>query len=203
MAALKSEADLIYLEEKLLTETASTVNPQGILAVVTESIFKGTDFYKKADKILLLDRIQDPGNMGTMIRTAVAAGFDGIIALKGSVDIYNQKVIRSTMGGIFSIAIRQKLSRQEFLNELQEKALNYELLAADIEAQEYHFEHQYQNKLILMIGNEANGLDTELLNKATAKIKIPLAGEIESLNAAVAASVIAFEILAQALKNNN
>ncbi|MGM0548358.1 MAG: TrmH family RNA methyltransferase [Bacillota bacterium] len=203
LAALKLEADLIYLEEKLLKETASTVNPQGILAVVEESVFKGQDFYNKADKILLLDRIQDPGNMGTIIRTAVAAGFDGIIALKGSVDIYNQKVIRSTMGGIFSIAIRQKLSQQEFLVELKEKALDYEFLAADIEAEEYHFEHQYQSKLILMIGNEANGLDPQLLTKAKTKIKIPLAGEIESLNAAVAASVIAFEILAQALKKNN
>jgi TrmH family RNA methyltransferase len=140
--------------------------------------------------------------MGTMIRTAVAAGFDGIIALKGSVDIYNQKVIRSTMGGIFSIAIRQKLSQKEFLTEIAAEAADYELLAADIEAEEYYFEHQYQDKLILMIGNEANGLDSKLMDSATVKIKIPLAGEIESLNAAVAASVISFEILSQQLQKD-
>ncbi|SDG78005.1 TrmH family RNA methyltransferase [Halanaerobium congolense] len=203
LADLKSKAEFIYLKGYLLKEIASTVNPQGILAVVEESIFKGDDFYRRADKILLLDRIQDPGNMGTMIRTAVAAGFDGIIALKGSVDIYNQKVIRSTMGGIFSIPIRQKLSQKEFLAEIETEAADYELLAADIEAEEYHFEHQYQDKLILMIGNEANGLDQNLLAKATAKIKIPLAGEIESLNAAVAASVISFEILSQSLKKES
>ena len=203
LADLKLKAEFVYLEEKLLKETASTVNPQGILAVVSESVFSGDDFYSQADKILLLDRIQDPGNMGTMIRTAVAAGFDGIIALKGSVDIYNQKVIRATMGGIFSIPIRQKLSQKEFLAEIETEAADYELLAADIEAEEYHFEHQYQDKLILMIGNEANGLDQNLLAKATAKIKIPLAGEIESLNAAVAASVISFEILSQSLKKDS
>ncbi|RAK06682.1 TrmH family RNA methyltransferase [Halanaerobium saccharolyticum] len=200
LAALKLKAEFIYIEEELLKETASTVNPQGILAVVNESVFKGDDFYQQTEKILLLDRIQDPGNMGTMIRTAVAAGFDGIIALKGSVDIYNQKVIRATMGGIFSIAIRQKLSQKDFLEEIKNEAAEYELLAADIEAEEYHFEHQYQDKLILMIGNEANGLDQQLLESATAKIKIPLAGEIESLNAAVAVSVISFEILSQQLK---
>jgi len=203
LADLKLKAEFVYLEEKLLKETASTVNPQGILAVVNESVFSGDDFYNQADKILLLDRIQDPGNMGTMIRTAVAAGFDGIIALKGSVDIYNQKVIRATMGGIFSIPIRQKLSQKEFLAEIEAEAADYELLSEDIEAEEYHFEHQYQDKLILMIGNEANGLDQNLLAKATAKIKIPLAGEIESLNAAVAASVISFEILSQSLKKDS
>ncbi|ODS50832.1 MAG: RNA methyltransferase, TrmH family [Halanaerobium sp. 4-GBenrich] len=202
LADLKSKAEFIYLKGYLLKEIASTVNPQGILAVVEESIFKGDDFYRRADKILLLDRIQDPGNMGTMIRTAVAAGFDGIIALKGSVDIYNQKVIRSTMGGIFSIAIRQKLSQKEFLTEIAAEAADYELLAADIEAEEYYFEHQYQDKLILMIGNEANGLDSKLMDSATVKIKIPLAGEIESLNASVAASVISFEILSQQLQKD-
>ncbi|MFN2340066.1 MAG: TrmH family RNA methyltransferase [Halanaerobium sp.] len=203
LAALKLKAEFSYLEAALLKETASTVNPQGILAVVEESVFKGDDFYSQADKILLLDRIQDPGNMGTMIRTAVAAGFDGIIALKGSVDIYNQKVIRATMGGIFSIAIRQKVSQEEFLAEIKNEAADYELLAADIEAAEYHFEHQYQDQLILMIGNEANGLEQKLLAAATSKIKIPLAGEIESLNAAVAASVISFEILSQQLQTKN
>jgi len=203
LADLKLKAEFIYVEESLLKETASTVNPQGILAVAAESVFKGDDFYQKTDKILLLDRIQDPGNMGTMIRTAVAAGFDGIIALKGSVDIYNQKVIRATMGGIFSIAIRQKLSQKDFLEELKNKAADYELLAADIHADQYHFEHHYQDKLILMIGNEANGLDSKLLDAATSKIKIPLAGDIESLNAAVAASVISFEILSQQLKKDS
>ncbi|MGP3777691.1 TrmH family RNA methyltransferase [Halanaerobium saccharolyticum] len=203
LADLKLKSEFIYLEEQLLKETASTVNPQGILAVVKESVFKGEDFYQQADKILLLDRIQDPGNMGTMIRTAVAAGFDGVIALKGSVDIYNQKVIRATMGGIFSIAVRQKLSQEEFMSEIDSRAADYELLAADIEAEEYHFQHRYQDKLILMIGNEANGIDQKLLAAATSKIKIPLAGEIESLNAAVAASVISFEILSQSLKKDS
>ena len=202
LADLKSKAEFIYIEESLLKETASTVNPQGILAVVEESVFKGEDFYQQADKILLLDRIQDPGNMGTMIRTAVAAGFDGIIALKGSVDIYNQKVIRATMGGIFSINLRQKLSLEDFLEEIKNEAAAYELLAADAGAEEYHFEHHYRDKLILMIGNEANGLEQKLLDTAASKIKIPLAGEIESLNAAVAASVISFEILSQQLNKN-
>lgn len=201
VADLENQAEIIYIKKSLLKDTASTVNPQGILAVVKEKVFRGDDFYSGTDKILLLDRIQDPGNMGTIIRTAAAAGFDGIIALKGSVDIYNQKVIRATMGGIFSIPIRQKVSREKFMQEISDQAANYELVAADIEADEYHFEHKYKDKLILMIGNEANGLNKKLLKKADAEVKIPLAGEVESLNAAVAASVIAFEILSQTIKN--
>lgn len=202
IALLEKEAEIIFLTEELLQKTASTVNPQGVLALVKEAVFKGKDFYQGKNKILLLDRIQDPGNMGTMIRTAAAAGFDGIIALKGSVDIYNQKVIRSTMGGIFSIPIRQKVDQQKFLAEINQQAAAYELTAADLKAAEYHYQHQYPKKLILMVGNEANGLEPELLNQAEARIKIPLAGDVESLNAAVAASVITFEILSQELKKN-
>lgn len=197
---LKNETEIILVEKHLLEKTASTVNPQGIIAVVNESVSAGEGFFSTADKVLLLDRIQDPGNMGTMIRTAAAAGFDGIIALKGSVDIYNQKVIRSTMGAIFSIPIWQKLSKKDFLSEIKKNAAGHELLAADLDAEEYYFEHKYSSKLILMIGNEANGLDQDLLEKADTKIKIPLNEKIESLNAAQAAAVIAFEILAQKIK---
>lgn len=198
---LKNSAELILITPELLADLASTVNPQGILATVKENVLTEDKFYQSAAKILLLDRIQDPGNMGTMIRTAVAAGFSGIITLKGSVDIYNQKVIRSTMGAIFSIPIRQRVKQQNFLTELNNSASQHELLAADLTAAEYHFEHQYQTKLILMIGNEANGLAPELLTAADSRLKIPLAGQIESLNAAVAASIIAFEILSRSLQN--
>jgi TrmH family RNA methyltransferase len=200
---LKKCSEVILIEKNLLEKTASTVNPQGIIAVVNEAVFKGGEFFSSADKILLLDRIQDPGNMGTMIRTAAGAGFDGIIALKGSVDIYNQKVIRATMGAIFSIPIWQKLSKEDFFKEIKAAALNYELVAADLDAKKYYFEYEYSSKLILMIGNEANGLDKDLLEKADSKIKIPLSGEIESLNAAQAAAVIAFEISAQAIKSSS
>ncbi|MFW6273734.1 MAG: TrmH family RNA methyltransferase [Halanaerobium sp.] len=201
LSDLKKSSELILVEKDLLEKTASTVNPQGIIAVVNEAVFKGGDFFSAADKILLLDRIQDPGNMGTMIRTAAAADFDGIIALKGSVDIYNQKVIRATMGAVFSIPIWQKLSKKDFLKELNNNALNHELIAADLDAEKYYFEHEYSSKLILMIGNEANGLDGELMQKADSKIKIPLSEKIESLNAAQAAAVIAFEISAQEIKS--
>ncbi|ADQ14897.1 TrmH family RNA methyltransferase [Halanaerobium hydrogeniformans] len=197
---LQNRVSLDLVSEELLKETAATVNPQGIIAIVKEPNYSSEKFFKTADKILLLDRIQDPGNMGTMIRTAAAAGFEAVIALKGSVDIYNQKVIRASMGGIFAIPIWQKVSKNEFKKDLKDRAADFELLAADIKAEKYHFEHQYQQKLILMIGNEANGLAEDLLNIADMKVKIPLKGEMESLNAAIAAAVISFEILAQQLK---
>lgn len=200
IAELKNKLSLDLVSEELLKETAATVNPQGIIAIVKEPQYSSRDFFQKADKILLLDRIQDPGNMGTMIRTAAAAGFEAVISLKGSVDIYNQKVIRASMGGIFAIPIWQKVAKNDFAEALKADGAAYELLAADIKAEKYHFEHQYQKKVILMIGNEANGLADDLLNRADVKVKIPLKGEMESLNAAIAAAVISFEILAQELK---
>ncbi len=200
ISKLENKAEIVLLKQELLEDAASTVNPQGIIAVVNESQFESSDFFADKKKIMLLDRIQDPGNMGTIIRTAAAAGFDGIIALKGSVDIYNQKVIRATMGGIFTLPIWQKAEKEEFMNAAEAEAADFELTAADVKAEEYHFEHKYRDKVILMIGNEANGLDEELLKIADSSIKIPLRGEIESLNAAVAAAVISFEILSQEIE---
>ncbi|MFW6381597.1 MAG: TrmH family RNA methyltransferase, partial [Bacillota bacterium] len=113
-ADLTRSQQLYFITEDLLKQVSDTVNPQGVIGVVAESNKHRslTEF----ERVVVLDRIQDPGNMGTIIRTAVAAGFDGIIALKGSVDIYNLKVIRSTAGAIFSIPV---INRME-LNELKD-----------------------------------------------------------------------------------
>ncbi|MGM0602391.1 MAG: TrmH family RNA methyltransferase [Bacillota bacterium] len=191
---LKKKAVLNIVDEDIFNQSADTVNPQGIMAVVNEIEFDENNFLSSGKKILLLDRIQDPGNMGTIIRTAAAAGFDGIIAAKGSVDIYNQKVLRSTMGAIFSLPIWQKVSRGKIIEVLKSKADEFEIIATDMDAEEYYFQHSYTDKVIVLIGNEANGLDEDYLKLASAEVKIPLAAGIESLNAAVAAAVLCYEI---------
>lgn len=193
--------NLLLMEEKLLKKIADTNTPQGVIAVVNEPEYLVEDIFSpnnKMGKLLLLDRIQDPGNMGTIIRTAVAAGIEGIIILKGSVDIYNLKVLRATMGAIFNIPLLKDISLEEFLNIYQEQAKNYQLIAADLAGELYYHQLEYIEPFIIAIGNEANGLQKKLIDSANHLIKIPIIGDIDSLNAAMATGIIVYK----ALENN-
>lgn len=192
----KSSDKLIIIDEKILTKIADTNTPQGVIAVVNEPEYEMEDVFSmqsKRDKLLLLDRIQDPGNMGTIIRTAVAAGIDGIIILKGSVDIYNLKVLRATMGAIFSIPLVKDVELEDFFNIYQSQVDRYKLIAADLSGEMYYNQLDYTDSFIIAIGNEANGLQDKIVNYANNLIKIPINGEIDSLNAAIAAGIIVYK----------
>ena len=183
-----SQIDVKYVEKNLLEKIADTVSPQGIIAVVNEFQYRLNNFSEKRS-ILVLDRIQDPGNMGTLIRTAVAAGIEGIIALKGCVDIYNLKVIRSTMGAIFKLPI---LAKVDFNHFHQIYNNNFNLITADLSGEYFHHELQYEEPLMLVVGNEANGVRSQILKLSDYIVKIPIIGEIDSLNAAIAGGIILF-----------
>ncbi len=198
---LEEKSQNYLLTDSIFAELADTVNPQGIIAVVKEPDFFADQFLADAEQVLVLDRIQDPGNMGTIIRTALAAGFDGIISLKGSVDIYNLKVLRATMGAIFNLPVWQKVTKAQFKKILTETASDFELIGADLTGEKYHFEHNYRQKTMVIIGNEASGIDSELLKLCDQLIKIPILGEIESLNAAIATSIIIYEITEQKIRS--
>lgn len=186
------KGQLLIIDKKILNKIADTDTPQGVIAVVNEIEYEAQELFKENGLLLLLDRLQDPGNMGTIIRTAAAAGLDGIVILKGSVDIYNLKVLRATMGAIFKIPLLHGLTREDFFVLLAES--NYRLLSTDLKADRYYHQQEYQRPLIIAIGNEANGLEEEILQKSDYRVKIPLNGEIESLNAAVAAGVIIYKV---------
>ena len=141
--------------------------------------------------VLILDRIQDPGNMGTIIRTADSAGVDAIILLKGCVDIYNPKVIRSTMGSIFDMNIIQT-TQDEAVDFL--KANNFDIVSSYLHTESYYNETTYDGKIALVIGNEANGINDELISKSDKLVKIPIYGNAESLNAAISAAILMYEI---------
>ncbi len=128
---------------------------------------------------MILDRIQDPGNMGTIIRTADSAGVDAIIALKGCVDIYNPKVIRSTMGSIFDVNIIDA-SQDETVDML--KSLDFNIVSSYLNTENFYDKIDYGSKVALVIGNEANGINEELVSKSDILVKIPIYGKAESLN---------------------
>ncbi|MFW5998174.1 MAG: TrmH family RNA methyltransferase [Bacillota bacterium] len=182
--------EIKYVEKNLLEDIASTVTPQGIIAVVNKPDYNFSKLNNK-NCILVLDRVQDPGNMGTLIRTAVAAGIDGIIALKGCVDIYNLKVIRATMGAIFNIPLLTRIDIEKFLDIYQNN--KFTLIATDINGNNIYEKDKYPEPVFLVIGNEAEGIRNEILDVADQILKIPILGQIDSLNAGITGGIIMYD----------
>ena len=181
-----------FLSNNLFMQVASTENPQGIIAVVKKKNNENTlngDFY------LICDKVQDPGNLGTIIRTAHAAGANGIILTKGTVDIYNDKTIRSTMGSIFYIPIFYDDKNYTIIKSLKEDG--FSLVATSLAESKNFFEEDLRGKTILAVGNEGNGISDELFELADKKVKIPMPGGAESLNVSIATSIILFEKVRQ------
>jgi len=189
---INNQDKIVFVSNKLIKEVADTENPQDIITVVNEPNFNEKQVLSK-EYILILDQVQDPGNMGTIIRTAVAAGFQSLIITKGSVDVFNLKVLRSTMGAIYSIPFIKDVDLDKLKTMLNNK--KQYIYAADLNTEQYYNELKYKRPLSLIIGNEAHGIREELLDLANQKVKIPIRGDIESLNAAVAAGLIMYEIL--------
>lgn len=185
---------IVILLDNLFNQLTSTENPQGIIAIVKNKKLKlnidGSFF-------LVCDKVQDPGNIGTIIRTAHAAGVDAIILTKGTVDIYNDKVIRSTMGSMFYIPIFYDDEKFSIIKELKEK--NFSLVTTSLSDSKNFFDEDLKGKIILAVGNEGNGISDELFELADKKVKIPMPGGAESLNVAIASSIILFEKVRQNL----
>ncbi|MDU5106251.1 RNA methyltransferase [Clostridium sp.] len=183
-----------FLANNLFMQLSSTENPQGIIAVVKK---KNNQKTLKGDFYLICDKVQDPGNLGTIIRTAHAAGVNGIILTKGTVDIYNDKTIRSTMGSIFYIPIFYDDENYSIIRSLKEDG--FSLVATSLAESKNFFEEDLNGKTILAVGNEGNGISNELFELADKKVKIPMPGGAESLNVSIATSIILFEKVRQNL----
>ena len=184
--------DCIYVNEKVFIQMTDVSNPQGILAVIGKSKIEEKDIDFKADLFLILDNIQDPGNMGTILRTADSIDLKQIIVSKGSSDVYNLKVVRSTMGAIFRVKVIESDNLTKTLKEFKKHKIS--IYATDLKTDNSIYDVNYK-KTAIVIGNEANGVSDEILELADKKIKIPMKGKTESLNAAVATSIILYEAI--------
>ena len=147
------------------------------------------------DLTLVLDGVQDPGNLGTMMRTAEGAGVTGVLLSRGCVDIYNPKTIRSTMGSIYRMPVIYVENLLDLLDRFREKGIKS--YAAHLEGKNSYDQECYKTGTAILIGNEGNGLRDEVSNKADIWVQIPMQGQVESLNAAIAASVLMFEVFRQ------
>ncbi|MDO4478972.1 MAG: RNA methyltransferase [Lachnospiraceae bacterium] len=175
---------------------SDTQTPQGILAVVEKCRWEAADILSgPAPFILILENLQDPGNVGTIIRTAEAAGVDGIFYTKGCVDLYNPKTIRSTMGAVYRMPHAEIDDMDGFLKMLADRRIT--TYASSLATDKTYLDRDYRTGTALMIGNEGNGLSPELQAAADALIHIPMHGQVESLNAAMAAGILMYEVCRQ------
>ena len=193
---LKDRRKLEYLSDHVFQYVSDTKTPQGILCVVRQSSYCLEDILEAEDAhLLVLDNLQDPGNLGTILRTAEGAGVTGIIISKESVDIYNPKVIRSTMGSIYRVPFVYVEDLKEAIEKV--KAHGIFTYAAHLDGKNSYDKEDYTKKTAFLIGNEGNGLRKEIADLADTWIRIPMQGQVESLNAAIATSVLMFETARQ------
>ena len=184
---------MLLVQEKVITKIAETETPQGIVALVQKKRFSLKDVLAKSpDTILALDNIKDPGNLGTILRTADAAGVFAVLLSQGSVELYNSKVVRTTMGSIFHLNPVDNLSFAQVMPEL--KNLGYQIVATLPQGGKRIDWLDFSGKICLLIGNETLGLSEEMLKLADLKITLPIFGKAESLNAAVACGIILYQI---------
>ena len=180
------------VSDGVFSHLSDTQTPQGILCVVRQLSYSLEEVADApCPHMLVLDRLQDPGNVGTILRTAEGAGVTGILLDGECADIYNPKTIRSTMGSIFRMPFYYIQDLEEGIRYLKKRGIC--TYAAHLEGKRAYDEEDYRKPCAFFIGNEGNGLRPEIADLADTYIRIPMAGEVESLNAAIASAVLMFE----------
>ncbi len=192
---VKRGVKVYHIPDALFESISDTRNPQGILAVMGIHKKHLRDAEVSGGLLVILDGIRDPGNMGTIIRTADAAGCAGVIIPDGCVELFNPKVLRSTMGSVYHLPIWHCGSIQEAMSFCKENG--FSLYASHLEGAVSIYDADLSDNTALIIGSEADGISAEALHHADVLVRIPMDGRAESLNASVAAGVMIFEAVRQ------
>ncbi len=188
--------ECIYVTENIFKMISDVNTPQGILAIIGRTSTEAEIDYTQ-DIIVALDDIQDPGNLGTILRTVDSVGLNQILVSKGTADAYNPKVVRSTMGAIFRVKIIECENLKNTLKEI--KKHKFELITTSLQTENSIYDINY-NKKVIIIGNEANGVEQDIQDMSDIKVKIPMLGRTESLNASVATGIVLYEYVRQKIK---
>ncbi len=182
---------ITLLSDRVFESVSDTKTPQGVLCLVKQYHYTLEDLCKGSPLLMILENLQDPGNLGTILRTAEGAGVTGILMTRGCVDLYNPKVIRSTMGSIYRMPFYYTDNLEQDLLTLKKRGIR--LYAAHLRGKGMYDEPDYSEPTGFLIGNESRGLTQETASLADVYIKIPMCGSVESLNAAVASAVLMYE----------
>ena len=187
---------LEIVADRVFEAASDTKTPQGVLSLVKRFMYTMDDIIQENKAlIMILENIQDPGNLGTMFRTGEGAGISGIIMNRTTVDVFNPKTIRSTMGSIFRVPFFVTENLQDILMQLKSRKIK--LYSAHLQGSVSYEEPDYKEPTGFLIGNEGNGLSDEIARMADTYIHIPMAGKVESLNAAIAATLLMYEAARQ------
>lgn len=193
-----TKVEIISMDESLFRQIVDTENSQGILAVLSYEMLSGEDLMRQisADSnVLILDRLQDPGNIGTLVRTAEGAGFKGVVLLKGSGDVFSPKAIRAGGGATLRMPVTM-IDDAYSLRELSDR-FSKRLVVTDVSSGLAYYDVDLSENVFLVMGNEGRGVSKEVLDLADVRINIPTEGLLESLNVATAGAVLMMDSLRQ------
>ncbi|MDO4321342.1 MAG: RNA methyltransferase [Lachnospiraceae bacterium] len=179
------------MSDRVFESVSDTKTPQGVLCLVRQYHYELQDLLGECPLVMALENIQDPGNLGTILRTAEGAGVTGVLMSAGCVDIYNPKVIRSTMGSVYRMPFYYAENWEGALNSLKQAGVS--VYAAHLRGRDTHDRQDYRSPSAFLIGNESRGLSEETAAFADTYIRIPMCGQVESLNAAVASAILMYE----------
>lgn len=180
------------VKDEIFKQISDTKTPQGICIVAKQKTYDVQKVIDTASSLIVLERLQDPGNLGTIFRTALSAGVDAILMDKETVDIYNPKIVRSALGAISKLPFVYVEDLKEWIPKLQERG--FRMYAASLQAKIFYDEADFTKKSAILIGNESVGLSKELTEISDVCIKLPMHNGMESLNAAVATSILVYEL---------
>lgn len=187
--------DIVFMMGKLFEKLAQTETSQGILAIVRKTMYTKEEFQEiiseDAGNVIVLDRLQDPGNIGTIIRTADAAGYKGLIAVKGTGDVYSPKVVRAAAGSVLRLPMMVVKDETETLEILKNSGKT--VIGTAFETDKYFYDVDLTKNVGLVVGNEGNGMSDYFIENTDFNIKIPMKEPVDSLNAAVAAGILMYQ----------
>ena len=189
----EAQCEVTEVAGRVFEKISDTVTPQGILAVLKKNVTDTEGILGEDNNlpVLFLENLQDPGNLGTIVRMAEAAGVAGIIMSSGTVDIYNPKTVRSTMGSVYRVPFTYCDDFLKAIDNAKKKGIRV-YATSPVDSKSF-YECDYTKKSAFIIGNESAGISDEVISAADERIMIPMDGKVESLNAAIAATVICFE----------
>lgn len=188
-------SSVYVVQDPIFDKIEHSVNGQGILGIAKKCVNDLHSLIVEDGLYVALDGVQDPGNLGTIIRTAVAAGVKGIFLLKGTVDPYNEKCVRSTMSALCNIPIFEDVTLSEFYDFIKDNTIKTYVTSLD-NAKPYHT-ISYAKRTMIILGNEGNGVSKEIIEMCDQAITIPMYGDIESLNVSIAAALCMYKVREQ------
>ena len=198
--------NMVEVNEEVFNYMSSTETPQGVMAVINKKEYNIHELEQTLNnlnnqKFIILDKIQDPGNLGTIIRSSLSFGIKNIICIEGTTDAFSSKVVRSTMSGILKANLFY--IKEDEITKLADifKNKGYTMISTDLTAEKYVNEEDIDDKTVFVMGNEANGVSQEIKNICDKFVKIPMESTMESLNVAIASSIVMYEQYINGMKN--